>query len=79
MQRLSSAGYQGPEVFFAMGDFSTVRWQSRPLHQSCPVVLKPPEEEDANQWRAFGLEVNAAAFSMFLIVLAYAEHPTPGF
>ncbi|ECV0711704.1 type III secretion system effector E3 ubiquitin transferase SlrP [Salmonella enterica subsp. enterica serovar Cerro] len=66
MQRLmSSAGYQGPEVFFAMGDFSIVR-VTRPLHQAVQGWLTNLEEEDVNQWRAFETEVNAAAFSMFL-------------
>ncbi len=66
MQRLmSSAGYQGPQVFFAMGDFSIVR-VTRPLHQAVQGWLTNLEEEDVNQWRAFETEVNAAAFSMFL-------------
>ncbi|ASG88987.1 SPI-1 type III secretion system effector E3 ubiquitin transferase SlrP [Salmonella enterica] len=66
MQRLmSSADYQGPRVFFAMGDFSIVR-VTRPLHEAIQGWLTCLEEEDVNQWRAFETEVNAAAFSVFL-------------
>lgn len=66
MQRLmSSAGYQGAQVFFAMEEFSIGR-VTRPLHQAVQGWLTCLEEEDVNQWRAFETEVNAAAFSMFL-------------
>ncbi|EJR9421925.1 E3 ubiquitin--protein ligase, partial [Salmonella enterica subsp. enterica serovar Kentucky] len=74
MQRLmSSAGYQGPEVFFAMGDFSTVR-VTRPLHQAVRWWLTNLEEEDINQWRAFEAEANAAAFSGFLDYLGDTQN-----
>ncbi|ESE82560.1 SPI-1 type III secretion system effector E3 ubiquitin transferase SlrP [Salmonella enterica] len=66
MQRLmSTVDYQGPQVFFAMGDFSIVR-VTRPLHEAVQDWLTCIEEEDVNQWRTFETEVNAAAFSMFL-------------
>ncbi|EAA9526116.1 SPI-1 type III secretion system effector E3 ubiquitin transferase SlrP [Salmonella enterica] len=66
MQRLmSSVDYQGPQVFFAMGEFSIVR-VTRPLHEAVQGWLTCLEEEDVNQWRAFEAEVNAAAFSMLL-------------
>lgn len=66
MQRLmSTVDYQGPRVFFAMGDFSIVR-VTRPLHEAVQDWLTCIEEEDVNQWRTFETEVNAAAFSMFL-------------
>ncbi len=75
MQRLmSSAGYQGPEVFFAMGDFSTVR-VTRPLHQAVRWWLTNLEEEDINQWRAFEAEANAAAFSGFWTILVIRRIP----
>lgn len=62
---MSSEGYRGPRVFFAMGEFSNVR-VTRPLHEAVQGWLTCLKEEDVNQWRAFETEVNAAAFSIFL-------------
>ncbi len=74
MQRLMlSAGYQGPEVFFAMGDFSIVR-VTRPLHEAVQGWLTNLGEEDVNQWRAFEAEANAAAFSGFLDYLGDTQN-----
>lgn len=74
MQRLmSSVDYQGPQVFFAMGDFSIVR-VTRPLHEAVQGWLTCLEEEDVNKWRAFEAEANAAAFSRFLDYLGDTQN-----
>ncbi|HCM1924211.1 TPA: SPI-1 type III secretion system effector E3 ubiquitin transferase SlrP [Salmonella enterica subsp. salamae serovar 39:c:e,n,x] len=74
MQRLmSSVDYQGPQVFFAMGDFSIVR-VTRPLHEAVKGWLTCLEEEDVNKWRAFEAEANAAAFSSFLDYLGDTQN-----
>ncbi|EBX9238365.1 E3 ubiquitin-protein ligase SlrP [Salmonella enterica] len=74
MQRLmSSVDYQGPQVFFAMGDFSIVR-VTRPLHEAVKGWLTCLEEEDVNKWRAFEAEANAAAFSGFLDYLGDTQN-----
>ncbi|EBQ2130401.1 E3 ubiquitin--protein ligase, partial [Salmonella enterica] len=73
-QRLmSSVDYQGPQVFFAMGDFSIVR-VTRPLHEAVQGWLTCLEEEDVNKWRAFEAEANAAAFSRFLDYLGDTQN-----
>lgn len=72
-QLMSSAGYQGPQVFFAMGDFSIVR-VTRPLHEAVQGWLACLEEEDVNKWRAFEAEANAAAFSSFLDYLGDTQN-----
>ncbi|HAU3360302.1 TPA: SPI-1 type III secretion system effector E3 ubiquitin transferase SlrP [Salmonella enterica subsp. salamae] len=74
MQRLmSSVDYQGPQVFFSMGDFSIVR-VTRPLHEAVQGWLTFHEDEDVNKWRAFEAEANAAAFSRFLDYLGDTQN-----
>ncbi|EBJ5114181.1 hypothetical protein DV589_22585 [Salmonella enterica] len=76
-------GYSGPQIFFSMPDFSSLR-ETRPLHQAVADWLMPTEDggpAPADIWQSFEQENDAASFSAFLDRLNETQNSqkAPGF
>ncbi|EBW1608910.1 E3 ubiquitin--protein ligase, partial [Salmonella enterica subsp. enterica] len=72
----SAPGYSGPRILFDMAGASAPR-EARALHLAAADWLTSAREGEAAQadrWQAFGLEDNAAAFSLVLDRLRETEN-----